>query len=96
MKKIGVFSIFTLAASCVLLLAAPAGRVFAGGSSGNLQAVNPPPFDFADFFYQENGINLSVLDSSESARFGLFRQTGPPAPVGEFNWIIDNSNTNIT
>jgi hypothetical protein len=93
MKKIRVFSILTLTALFAVLLALPSARVFAG--SGNEQQINPPLFDFADFFYEENGINLSVLDSSESARFGLFRQTGPPAPVGEFNWVIDNSNTNI-
>jgi hypothetical protein len=93
MKRISVFSLLALTALLVLLMAAPSARVFAGGSSGNEQQINPPPFDFADFFYEENGVNLSVLDSPESGRFGRFRQTGPPAAVGQLNWIIDSSDT---
>jgi hypothetical protein len=93
MKRISVFSLLALTALLVLLVAAPSARVFAGGSSGNEQQINPPPFDFADFFYEENGVNLSVLDSPESGRFGRFRQTGPPAAVGQLNWIIDSSDT---
>jgi hypothetical protein len=96
MKRIGVFSLLALTALLVLLLAAPSARVFAGGGTGNEQQINPPPFDFVDSFYLANGINLSVLDSPESARFGRFRQTGPPAPVGEVNWVVDTSNTSPT
>jgi hypothetical protein len=58
-----------------------------------VKEVNPPPFDFADFFYKENGIDLSVLNSEESQRFGRFRRTGPPAPPGRVNWKMDDDNT---
>jgi hypothetical protein len=55
---------------------------------------NPPPFDFNDNFYTANGINVSALDTAPAGRFGLFRQTGPPAfQPGQLNWVVDNSNT---
>ncbi len=57
---------------------------------------NPPPFDFNDAFYNSNGINVTQLDSAGSARFGLFRLTGPPAGPGQVNWVVDNSNTDPT
>ncbi|MBV9180907.1 MAG: hypothetical protein JO356_06310 [Acidobacteria bacterium] len=93
MKRINVFSLLALTGFCALLIARPSARVFAGPSSGDEQQINPPPFDFADFFYQENGANLSILDTPDSERFGRFRQTGPPAPMGRVNWVVDNSNT---
>jgi hypothetical protein len=88
-------SIFALAGLFLMLIITPSVRVHAGGDDDNdrVKEVNPPPFDFADLFYKENGIDLTVLNSPESARFGLFRQTGPPAPPGKFNWVIDDSNT---
>jgi hypothetical protein len=87
-------SILALAGLLLMLVATPPGQVFAGGGDdGSGKQINPPPFDFSDSFYQENGIDLSVLNSSDSQRFGLFRQTGPPAPPGKLNWVIDDSNT---
>jgi hypothetical protein len=58
--------------------------------------INPPPFDFNDAFYTANGISVSKLDTPAAGRFGLFRQTGPPAGPGQFNWVVDNSNTDPT
>jgi hypothetical protein len=86
-------SIFALAGLFLMLIITPSIRVHAGGDDDTVKEINPPPFDFADFFYKENGIDLSVLNSPASARFGLFRQTGAPAPPGKFNWVIDDSNT---
>lgn len=54
---------------------------------------NPPPFDFNDAFYTANGINVQQLDNPADGRFGLFRQTGPPARNGRLNWVFDQSNT---
>jgi len=51
---------------------------------------NPPPCDFTDAFYTENGINVTQLDSSAGQRFGIFRQFGPPAFLpGQANWVAD-------
>ena len=64
---------------------------------------NPPPCDFSDAFYNNNGISTSNgggtdptmangVDSQPAQRFGLFRQTGPPAFLpGQVNWKIDST-----
>jgi hypothetical protein len=56
-------------------------------------SINPPPFDFNDNFYTANGISVSALNTSRAGRFGTFRQTGPPASPGHFNWVVDNTGT---
>lgn len=83
---------------CVLYLAAPASLSAQSASTNSFVGpkINPPAFDFSDAFYAENGINLTQLNSVAGARFGLFRQTGPPAPPGAVNWVVDNSNTDPT
>jgi hypothetical protein len=89
-------SVFMLAMVALFLTwtITPSVRAQASGDDNDtVKEVNPPPFDFADSFYKVNGIDLSVLNSPASARFGLFRQTGPPAPPGQFNWVVDDSNT---
>jgi hypothetical protein len=63
---------------------------------------NPPPCDFNDGFYHNNGIstsnagtnaqNAQGVDSQPAQRFGLFRKTGPPAFLpGQVNWVVDNT-----
>jgi hypothetical protein len=52
---------------------------------------NPPPCDFSDKFYAENGFDTSTgaLNSPAAGRFGLFRLTGPPATGNQQNWVND-------
>jgi hypothetical protein len=57
------------------------------------RSFNPPPFDFNDNFYTANGIDPGKLDTTPAQRFGIFRQTGPPAHDGQRNWVIDNTGT---
>jgi hypothetical protein len=69
---------------------------------------NPPPCDFLDGFYNNVGMSTKGdgvsappipaaetadgVDSPAAQRFGLFRQTGPPALFpSQVNWVIDNS-----
>jgi hypothetical protein len=69
---------------------------------------NPPPCDFLDGFYnnvgmstQGDGVSSPPIQAAETAdgvdspaaqRFGLFRQTGPPALFpSQVNWVIDNT-----
>jgi len=64
---------------------------------------NPPPCDFLDGFYNNVGISTASgggnnpalangVDSEPAQRFGLFRQTGPPAIFpSQVNWVIDNT-----
>jgi hypothetical protein len=49
---IGSVSIFALA--LVLITITPSVHVYAGGddNSDSIKQINPPPFDFADFFYE--------------------------------------------
>ena len=54
---------------------------------------NSPPCDFTNAFYTANGIDVTQLDTPGAARFGLFRRTGPPAPSGFVNWLVDNTGT---
>jgi hypothetical protein len=83
----------TLLALLFVLSAAPGGQLGAQDFPEGFPHFNPPPFDFNDNFYTTNGINVQQLDSTGSGRFGLFRQTGPPAHDGQLNWVIDDSNT---
>lgn len=89
----------TLAWGALLLMAivAPAGLAAQtqtdAPESPLFTTFNPPPFDFNDAFYTANGIDVSQLDLAPAARFGFFRQTGPPAPPGFVNWVVDNTGT---
>ena len=51
---------------------------------------NPPPCDFNDTFYGENGIDVTKLDGASGQRFGVARKTGPPAFLPrQVNWVND-------
>jgi hypothetical protein len=98
-KKTAVRAVVALILGVVLLVMsnAPSARLRAQTAAPpkpSFVRFNPPPFDFNDNFYTANGINVSQLDIAAAGRFGLFRQTGPPAFLpGQVNWVVDNSNT---
>jgi hypothetical protein len=100
-KKSAPFAVrasVVIAGALLLLLMAPAAQLAAQTSNTsttffNFRVFNPPPFDFNDAFYTVNGVNVTALDTPGGARFGLFRQTGPPAHDGQVNWVVDNSGT---
>ena len=58
---------------------------------------NPPPCDFSDNFYTENGFSVLNLNTAAAGRFGPgpsgnVRQTGPPAfQQGQVNWVNDTN-----
>jgi hypothetical protein len=79
-------------AAFVLLVAAVHPAAAQSTPAPNLNG-NPPPFDFNDAFYSENGIDVMHLNKKDGQRFGIFRQTGAPAGSGQMNWVVDNSNT---
>jgi hypothetical protein len=56
----------------------------AAASSSNF---NPPPCDFSDTFYQDNGIDPTQV----IGRFGTDRRTGPPATGSQVNWVADST-----
>jgi len=48
---------------------------------------NPPPCDYNDTFYQDNGLDPTQL----VGRFGSARQFGPPATGKQANWVADST-----
>jgi len=75
-------SIFTFSALLLVMAAAPLwaqAPPAAPTSFSVFRSFNPPPFDFNNAFYTANGIDFNKLDTTPAQRFGIFRQTGPPA-----------------
>src|SRR4029077_6308223 len=56
-------------------------------SSGDADdTFNPPPCDFSDTFYMDNGVDPTQVQG----RFGTTRQFGPPArSSSQANWVAD-------
>jgi len=56
---------------------------------------NPPPFDFNDTFYLQNGVNPAFLQQRVGTNCNA---PSPVAPPGQnpANWTFDNSNTDRT
>jgi hypothetical protein len=50
---------------------------------------NPPPCDYKDAFYMDNGLNPN--SPFNVGRFGTSRQTGPPASGSQKNWVADST-----
>ena len=48
---------------------------------------NPPPCDYSDTFYEDNGLDPSQV----VGRFGTARLTGPPATGSQVNWAADSN-----
>jgi len=50
-------------------------------------AFNPPPCDYNDTFYKDNGLDPAQV----FGRFGSARLTGPPASGKQVNWVADST-----
>jgi hypothetical protein len=50
-------------------------------------AFNPPPCDYNDTFYMDNGLDPTQI----FGRFGSARLMGPPATGKQVNWVADSS-----
>ena len=55
------------------------------GAQNAATDFNPPPCDFNDTFYRDNGIKPPLV----VGRFGSARTTGPPATGSQVNWVPD-------
>ena len=73
-----------------LLPAQTATPAIAGGIS-NFTRFNPPPCDFSDLFYQENGIDPTQLVLRFGDGNGTVRKTGPPATGSQVNYVADST-----
>lgn len=54
-------------------------------SAQTFTPFNPPPCDFSQRFYNQNGIDTSFL----VGEFGVTRLNGPPAQPNQTNWVND-------
>jgi hypothetical protein len=50
-------------------------------------SFNPPPCDYNDTFYKDNGLDPTQV----VGRFGTARRTGPPATGRLVNWVADST-----
>ncbi len=76
--------VLALAGLPLALLSAPAAAQAVIVNSGNF---NPPPCDYSDQFYQDNGVDPTQV----VGRFGTSRLTGPPARGTQVNWVADST-----
>jgi hypothetical protein len=72
-----------LAGLPLAMISAPAVAQALIVNTGNF---NPPPCDYSDQFYQDNGVDPTQV----IGRFGTSRLTGPPArSASQVNWVAD-------
>lgn len=64
-------------------------------SAQTFTPINPPPCDFSDQFYADNGIVTSQLVQRFGDNNGTTRLTGPPATGSQVNYVAD-SNCSVT
>jgi hypothetical protein len=67
------------------LLAVPALVQAQDVTTASHTNFNPPPCDFSDTFYKDNGLDPTQV----VGRFGTSRLTGPPARGNQVNWVAD-------
>jgi hypothetical protein len=95
MKSIGKHAylfVMVLALAGLLFLAVP--KAMAQQDSDNNDAddnFNPPPCDFNDQFYADNGIDVTQLIGRFGDNGGTTRLTGPPARGRQHNYVADNT-----
>jgi hypothetical protein len=83
-----------LALMGVLFLAFPTAAAQQNGppSSGAPQnTFNPPPCDYSDQFYADNGIDIANLIGRFGDNNGTTRLTGPPATGKQVNYVADSN-----
>ena len=68
-----------------------AQRAATGGGVRNFTQINPPPCDFSDQFYNDNGIDVSQLVLRFGDNNGTTRRTGPPAGGNQVNYVADSN-----
>ena len=69
------------------LLAASMPAAAQDVASASNSNFNPPPCDYNDTFYQDNGLDPTQV----VGRFGTSRLSGPPATGSQVNWVADSN-----
>lgn len=93
-RKLAYLFVSVSAVAGLLFLAAPkaAAQQDAPPASGDADDnFNPPPCDFSNQFYADNGIDVTQLIGRFGDNNGTTRLTGPPARGNQKNYVADNS-----
>ena len=80
--------------ACFVVMIAGLASAQTTTPASSFTQINPPPCDFSDQFYADNGIDSSAtgeLNTAADGRFGTFRQFGPPATGKQANWVADST-----
>jgi hypothetical protein len=84
------YSFYTMVAALLgLAFLVSADPAAAQGTAivGPAANFNPPPCDYSNTFYEDNGL----IPSQVVGRFGTSRLTGPPATGNQVNWVADST-----
>jgi hypothetical protein len=93
-RKHASLFVTVLALAGLLFLAAPrlAAQQDAPPIGGDADdTFNPPPCDFSDTFYMDNGIDPTQLVLRFGDNGGTTRLTGPPARGNQKNYVVDSN-----
>ena len=82
-------SLYVIALALIgqLLTAVPTPAAAQDATLNGSVKFNPPPCDFKDTFYRDNGLDPTQV----VGRFGSARLTGPPATGNQVNWVADRN-----
>jgi len=76
---------------CVVLMMAAALA-----SAQTFTKINPPPCDFSNQFYGDNGLDINQLVLRFGDNGGTTRLTGPPATGTQHNYVADTTDCSAT
>ena len=94
MKSIGKHAylfVTVLALAGLLFLAVPKAVAQQDNNGDADDKFNPPPCDFNDQFYADNGIDVTQLIGRFGDGGGTVRKTGPPARGRQVNYVADTT-----
>jgi hypothetical protein len=84
------FSLYAIAMGLLglpFLVVANLAAAQATAITGPAANFNPPPCDYSDTFYEDNGL----IPAQVVGRFGTARKFGPPATGAQANWVADST-----
>jgi hypothetical protein len=87
-----VKSILKAAFVCIFVLAVAglmSAQLAPSASVSSFTRFNPPPCDFSDQFYGDNGLDVHQLVLRFGDNGGTTRLTGPPATGSQVNYVAD-------
>ena len=65
-------------------------------SAQTFTKINPPPCDFSNQFYGDNGLDINQLVLRFGDNGGTTRLTGPPATGTQHNYVADTTDCSAT